>query len=159
MYPAEEWLIIALVLSFIFFCLVSWLHTKGKVRGDLFFWAIFCPTVIFFGTLAAVKKYSNTSDQIMKVLNAFFAWAVRTVGLGLTQLFVALFITALGFGAHYFKRKNQRWYGNVEVVVGFLTALFIAGTLKPGSLDLSKWATLAGAAYVIARGLGNREGA
>jgi 4-hydroxybenzoate polyprenyltransferase len=56
------------------------------------------------------------------------------LGLGLTQFFIALFITALGFGAHYFKRKSQKWYGNLEIFVGFLTALFVGGTLKPGSL-------------------------
>jgi hypothetical protein len=43
----------------------------------------------------------------------------------------------------------------VEVVVGFLSALFVAGTLAPGRLDLAKWATLAGTAYVVARGLEN----
>ena len=110
------------------------------------FGAIFCPTIMLFGILAAVKKYGSTSDQIIKFVNAFFVWAIRTVGLGLIQLFIALFITALGFGAHYFKRRSQKWYGNVKILVGFLSALFVAGTLSPGNLDLSKWATLAGAA-------------
>jgi hypothetical protein len=159
MYPAEEWLIIAAALAFSFFCLVYWLWTKGKVRGDLFFWAIFCPALIFFGVLSAVRQYGSTSDQIITFLNALFVWATRTFGLGLTQLFIALLITTLGFVAHYFKSKSQKWYGNVEILVGFLSALFVAGTLTPGNLDLSKWATLAGTTYVIARGLGNRDDA
>ena len=62
---------------------------------------------------------------------------------------------ALGFGAYHFKKKNQAWYGNVEIFIGFVTAWVIAGTLKPDSIELSKWATLAGSAYVIARGVGN----
>jgi hypothetical protein len=109
----EEWLIIAGLLGFVWFCLVYWLWTKGKVRGDLFFWAIFCPAMIFFGILSAVTKYSDNSDRIIRFVNAFFAWATRTFGLGLTQVFISLLITALGFAAYYFKKKNQKWYGNV----------------------------------------------
>lgn len=129
------------------------------MRGDLFFWAIVCPALIFFGLLEAVQKYSRTSDQIIRLVNAFLDWAIRAIGLGPTQFFISVLIIALGFVAHYFKKKNQKVYGNVEIIVGGLTALVVAGTLRRGNQDLSKWATLAGAAYVIARGLGNRDDA
>lgn len=157
MYPAEEWLIIAFACAF-FLAYVAYRRFKsGKLRGDTFFWAFFCPAVVFMTILAWAGKYRNASDKIISFVNAFFDWATRTLGLRFTQILIAFVVTALGFGAHVFKQRNQRWYGNVEVVIGFLTAFFVAGTLTPGNLDLSKWATLAGAAYIVARGLGNRK--
>jgi uncharacterized membrane protein len=155
MYPALQWLIIASLCALLFFAWSYWRFTKGKLHGDIFFWAIFCPTLIFFGVLAGAGKYPNTSDDIMQFVDEFFRWAIRTVGLRFTQVLVALVISALGLGAHYFKTKNQKWYGIVEVIFGTVTAFLVAGTLAPGKLDLSKWATLAGTSYVIARGWGN----
>jgi hypothetical protein len=157
MHPAEEWLVFAGLCAIVFIVAVYRRYTRRGIRGDLFFWAVFCPTLIFFGTLMLVGKYSNGSDRLIKFVNNLFDWATRTTGLRLTQIAIALIVTVSGSIAHYFKTKNQTWYGNVEIVVGFLTALFVAGTLTPGHLDLSKWATLAGAAYVIARGCGNRQ--
>jgi hypothetical protein len=80
---------------------------------------------------------------------------MRQLGLQLTQLLIASLVTGLGIGAYKFKSFNQKWYGVVEVGVGFLSAVFVAGTLTPGKLELAKWATLGGAAYVVQRGLGN----
>jgi hypothetical protein len=73
-----------------------------------------------------------------------------------TQLLIAAGVTAGGGLAHLFKTKNKKWYGIVEMVIDFFSAIFVSGTLVPGQLELAKWSTLAGAAYVIARGLGNR---
>jgi hypothetical protein len=155
MFPAAEWLIIASCCALIFAYVVHRRYKKGKVRGDLFFWSILAPTYVWFGILAWAGKYGYWSDRIIQMLNWFLNGVIRAIGLRLTQVFVALIVMVLGFGAHHFKKRNQVWYGNVEILVGLLTAWVVAGTLKPGNLELSKWVTLAGSAYVIGRGIGN----
>ncbi len=157
MYPGEEWLIFAALCAVGFVIAVYRRHIRRGIRGDLYFWAVFSPTMIFFGILILAGKYANGSDRIIKFVNDLFDRAIGITGLRLTQVGIALIVTALGFAAHYLKKINQLWYGGVEIVVGFFTALFTAGTLTPGHLDGSKCATLAAAAYVIARGLGNRR--
>jgi hypothetical protein len=81
------------------------------------------------------------------------------LGLGNTQLLIASVIIGLGFVAFWFKLWNKKWYGNVEIAVGILSAVVVARSLGPNRLDLAKWSTLAGCAYIIARGLGNRDDA
>lgn len=129
----------------------------GKLRGDPYFWVIATPFLIFMGVLAAAGKYKYWSDKFIQSLNAFFGEINQALGLGATQFLIGVFVCALGIGAYLFKKASQKWYGNVEVVVGVVTALIVAGTFKAGTLELSKCATLAGSAYVIARGLENRS--
>jgi hypothetical protein len=94
-------------------------------------------------------------ERGLRLVEHSFEWAMRTIGPTLTQLFIAAAITGIGVGAYKFKGKNRKWYGRVEVIVGFLSALAVVRSLGPDKLDLAKWSTLAGCAYVIARGLDN----
>ena len=157
MYPAMEWMIIASIAAVIVWYASYRRWSKGKLKGDLFFWSVLCPFYTFLGTLALVGKYEAASNKVIEWLNRFFEWATRTIGLRATQVIIAVGVTFLGFMAHSFKKKNQKWYGRVEMLFGFLTAFIVAGTLSSGTLELARWATLAGAAYVIARGRGNTE--
>jgi hypothetical protein len=65
-------------------------------------------------------------------------------------------VLALGYVAHWFKRKNQLWYGRVEVIFGLGSALSIAYAAKSGFELSDHWATLAGCIYVVARGQNNQ---
>jgi uncharacterized membrane protein YkvI len=117
----------------------------GLLGGLLFGVIIF---VLLYGLVATVEWVPR-----------IFAVIVRVFGLKQAQCLIAAIVMIAGILAYYFKGATQRWYGAVEVVVGFLSALLVAGTLTPGHLELAKMSTLAGAAYLIARGLGNyREG-
>jgi hypothetical protein len=112
---------------------------------------------LLFGVLIFVLVYGL--EAIIQWVPRIFAVIVRTFGLKQAQCLTAAIVMVAGILAYYFKGASQRWYGAVEVVVGFLSALLVAGTLTPGHLELAKMSTLAGAAYLIARGLGNyREG-
>lgn len=66
-------------------------------------------------------------------------------------------IAALGLGllAYVFKRKNKILYGQAEVVVGFLTATTVAGSMASSKELFSSVLALASACYVIARGFNN----
>jgi hypothetical protein len=69
-------------------------------------------------------------------------------------LAVVVVIVGGGF-AFWFKRRSQLMYGAVEMLFGCLSALSVALTLAPGKSLIAQWASLAGSAYVIARGLSN----
>jgi hypothetical protein len=113
--------------------------------------------IVANGTVAALLAlFQVGAPDIALKMGHIFGWVMQRLGVRFTHILVAVFVTALGTGAYLFKARNQKWYGMVEVGVGFLSALFVAGTLQPNHLDLAKWATLAGSAYVIARGLENR---
>jgi hypothetical protein len=156
MYPAEEWLIVAGACAATFSYLSGKRLAARKLRGDPYFWVILGPALTFLGILALVGKYQYWSDKVIHMINPFFDRVINALGVGLTQFLIALSVCVFGFAAYVFKEKSQKWYGNVELLVGFFTALGVAGTIKPGSFDLSQFATLAGSAYVIARGFGNR---
>jgi hypothetical protein len=72
---------------------------------------------------------------------------------------VAVAALVIGWGAHYFKLRNQQHYGTVEIIFGAVSAFKVVETLDPRELVLSQWAALVGAVYIIARGLGNRQDA
>jgi hypothetical protein len=80
---------------------------------------------------------------------------VQRLGLRPAQLVIASAVVAAGMCAYWFKRLNQRWYGIVEVLFGSISAISIASGLDPGQALFSRWAALAGCAYVVARGLNN----
>jgi len=124
--------------------------SKGKTRN---FVIQLAKVVVLFST--AVATMSKT-HQLIRPVVGFFNWVLTTVGLRATQLLIAFIIVGIGVGAYNFKRKNQKWYGTLEVLVGFFSAVFVAGSMAPHTIDLAKWATLAGSAYVVARGLENR---
>jgi len=59
----------------------------------------------------------------------------------------------LGVAAHVFKKQNKLRYGQVEVLVGMLTAIGIS--YKTGESVFARFLSLAAAGYVVARGLNN----
>ena len=116
--------------------------------------------LIFFQLAGiVVLEYLVSSTPLPDNVRRVFSWLITKLGLELTQFLIALTVTAIGVAAFSFKRKNKKWYGNVEVIVGILSAFFVARSMGPNKFDLAKWSTLAGCAYVIARGLGNRDDA
>ncbi len=46
-------------------------------------------------------------------------------------------------------------YGIAEIAFGGISSIVVVAGLTPGEIILSRWTALVGAAYVIARGLGN----
>jgi|SRR5882724_10695353 len=76
---------------------------------------------------------------------------------GLHPVQVLLCFTVMGAGAYafWFKRRNQLWYGIVEVMFGSASGVAVAFGITSTKASLSQWATLVGCAYVIARGLNN----
>lgn len=84
-----------------------------------------------------------------------FAFVYRVVGPYGAQGGTAVLVFVCGIAAHWFKRKNQRWYGRVEVLVGALSGIRICFSLAPHTSMFSQSVALVGCAYVIARGLNN----
>jgi hypothetical protein len=84
-----------------------------------------------------------------------YSWAARTIGTYLTHLIIGAVVVFLGIAAHWFKGKNQRWYGMVEVLFGSISGFGIALNISPRNSWLTQGAALVGCAYVIARGLNN----
>jgi hypothetical protein len=110
----------------------------------------------FIVAVAANALFANRHD-IAPLVELLFRITVDLLGPKLTQLVIASGIAIIGYGAYRFKRADQYHYGIVEILVAICSAAFVADTLAPGKLELSKWATLAGSAYVVARGLENRS--
>jgi hypothetical protein len=84
-----------------------------------------------------------------------FSFCYRIFGLYGAQGGVALLVVLVGFAAHRFKQKRQRWYGLTEVAFGAVSGVSICFRLAPGASMFSQWAALVGCTYVIARGLNN----
>ena len=75
------------------------------------------------------------------------------------QFLVATLIIASGFLAHEFKKKDQLMYGRVEICFGISSAIALSFSISPIDMHLTQWASLLGAAYVIARGRNNAHDA
>jgi hypothetical protein len=73
----------------------------------------------------------------------------------MVRVALAVVIIAIGAGAHVFKSRNKLRYGQTEVLFGGASAVKIATGMRPGESLFSQWVALAGAAYVVARGLNN----
>lgn len=80
----------------------------------------------------------------------YISWLLDLTEFPLLLTFSAIF---LGVAAHVFKKQNKLRYGQVEVLVGMLTAVGIAFTT--GQSVFAKLISLAAAGYVVARGLNN----
>ena len=107
----------------------------------------------------SIDSLRTNGDVILDNFRRFIELLIRKLGEETFEVLVVLAATAIGVGAYYFKKERQKWYGIVEVIVGILTAGIVATSLRTNRYDWGKWATLAGSAYVIARGLGNyRDG-
>lgn len=84
-----------------------------------------------------------------------FRWLYKFFGLHGTQSAIAVAVLALGGAAYWFKRWNVYWYGVTEVTFGVGSAISISSGMNLNGILFDRWAALAGAAYVIARGLNN----
>ena len=72
----------------------------------------------------------------------------------------ALFVVAVGYGAHSFKQKSKKWYGRIEILFATLYASYniakVEDPVKPTPRDLAVfWMAIFGSAYIVARDLGN----
>jgi hypothetical protein len=106
-----------------------------------------------------MEALRTNGDVILDNFRRFIELLIRRLGEEVFEVVVVLVVAAIGIGAYFFKKEQQKWYGIVEVIVGITTAGIVATSLRINRFDWGKWATLAGSAYVIARGLGNyREG-
>jgi hypothetical protein len=99
---------------------------------------------IFAFVYVALRYLNPLLDEYSRLLESMWI-----------RLLLALLVISLGAGAHAFKKKNKLRYGQSEVVVGILFASSVASGMTPGQSLFSRWVALAGAAYVVARGLGN----
>ena len=106
---------------------------------------------VAIGLLVGIGVFIET---IIGMGSVVFKWLVRTFGIHLAQFAIFCGVVAVGAFAHWFKQKNQKWYGVVEVAFGAASAGSVSFRMMPGPL-FAQWATLAGCAYVIARGLNN----
>ncbi len=147
-------------LAFLFIAILAyvgvalWVWQKGRTERSENLKNTLRVVIVIVGS-----SLQPATGRITSIVQHAFEWVMQVLGLQLTQLLIAAAITAVGIGAHKFKQANKKWYGTVEVVVGFVSAVVVAKSLGPNTLDLAKWSTLAGCAYVIARGLGNRADA
>lgn len=106
-------------------------------------------------TISSLVLCVETVFQIIRHTVPSFEWVSQKLGLKIAQALIGLGVTAIGILSHLLKLWKQSIYGIIEVFVGFSTAFIVSATIDVNHLELAKWATLAGAAYVIARGLGN----
>jgi hypothetical protein len=97
-----------------------------------------------------------TLPQLAKVYGSrLFGILTHTIGLHLAQIVVSAGVIAAGFLGHWFKGRNQWWYGFVEVIFGSASGVVVGFTMFAGQPLLTQWVTLVGCAYVISRGLNN----
>ena len=120
------------------------LHQKMVDR-----WIVIARVVLTFTTALSILLAFNHYAP------ATFQFLVRVLGLYETQLLIAAGVTLCGVGAYAFKRYSQYWYGFFEVIFAGASVLNIASGLSPDAAFFSRWVALFGAAYIVARGLGN----
>jgi hypothetical protein len=75
-------------------------------------------------------------------------------------MLVAGIVIGAGWSAALFKRRNQLWYGYVEVFFGVMSAIAIVSrtnfaAVEFATLSLAQFGGLVGCVYVVARGLAN----
>jgi hypothetical protein len=118
--------------------------------------------------LRPVQRTLSWIPEILVFIGLFFALAifletlieiVLALARALTRGFGIITVAVLGTGAlaHWFKKKNQKAYGFVEVLFGLAAAANIVfSKSSPRDLLLVQWAGLVACTYVVARGLNNR---
>jgi hypothetical protein len=104
------------------------------------------------GILFAFLIFIETSFTIG---SRIFVWLTRMLGLYVVQVGIFFAVVSIGVFAHWFKNKNQKWYGWVEVLFGAASSISISFRITPGQSLFAQWVALAGCVYVIARGLNN----
>ena len=87
------------------------------------------------------------------------SWGIRAMfsrlNLHLTHVILSVSVIILGIGAFAFKKKSRKWYGLVEIIVAWFTAVSISTRITQGQLDLTTVMSLAGTIYIVSRGLDN----
>ncbi len=86
---------------------------------------------------------------------AFFRFLTQRVHPLLLGLLFGTGVSVLGWTAHWFKLRNQIWYGAIEVVFGMISGFDISADFSINRPLAPQFAALIGCAYVIARGLNN----
>lgn len=117
--------------------------------------------------LKDVPGNNSHSDRVLKlavqwsaVAGSYFLIGITTAGVnwilyrlpGKYLNWISVGVLPLGYLAHQFKQRRLRWYGIVEILVGFATAL---GAMSKGSFQPTQGLALIGATYVVARGFNN----
>ena len=107
--------------------------------------AFFLLGLIIEGIVNAVRLFGPS----------IYKWASDVLGTHPTQLIIGVMVAASGWLAHWFKGRDQRWYGIVEVFFGAASGFAIALSIDSNKPWPPQAATLVGCAYVIERGLNN----
>ena len=84
---------------------------KPDTRRMLYF---FLGLYFFIATTDLLAGSSNPEV----VLQKFFKFVSGTIGDQYTQLLIGCLVVTIGTAAFWFKKRNQRWYGFVEILVG-----------------------------------------
>jgi len=107
------------------------------------------------GAFCVLISLKSGEQEVGYAIRAF-TFVSNLFGMGAAQLVIALTIIGIGIFAHWLRQRNLPLYAVVEVLFGSLTALNVAAGIAPGAGELfSRFATLGGCAYVVARGLNN----
>ena len=92
------------------------------------------------------------SDMLIHLYGGrVYRWSVWEFGLHVVQLTITAGTVFIGIFAHWFKIKNLRLYGWVEVLFAICAAFSVSSGISADRLLLSQWATLVGCSYVVAR--------
>ena len=89
-------------------------------------------------------------NPFTSIANFVHSNQVSMIVVGVTAL-----VVTLGLIAHVFKKVNRQLYGFVEIIFGSISGLSAGLAIKPPGPSLANWVTIAGAAFVVARGVGN----
>jgi len=110
-----------------------------------FVWSLgFC--LVAFGLVDGVIL------AIPHVVRGYLA-LLGVLGVEVSQTIIGGMLVAMGYGAYFFKRAKQRWYGLVEILFTFVTVVVALKTTKHNPLGLAT--ALIGAMYVGSRGFSN----
>jgi len=146
--PVPSWFIPLFVLSvLVFFGIIGLQHyLAGKPMRE--FWLF----VALFITACAIFFVALNPETLRYV--------AKRAGAHFTQMFVAGIVIGAGWSAAIFKRRNQLWYGYVEVFFGVMSAIAIVSrtnfaAVEFATLSLAQFGGLVGCIYVVARGLTN----
>jgi succinate-acetate transporter protein len=114
-----------------------------------------------FPLLKSLKSCSWLATRMVLVYWGIVAlsWGFRAMlgwlNLRFIHVVLSVSVLILGIGAFIFKKKSRKWYGLVEIIVAWFTAVSISTRIVQGQLDLTTIMSLAGTIYIVSRGLDN----